>query len=278
MKAVGFLCILMVFTVMLPAQMGITWEEIPGLEARDISIGGDGGMNSDVIYAVGKNTVDYRYGGYVYRWNANNSTWVKQSVILAASVSVSPTGVPWVVRIDGKIFEKSGSFWIERSGYMQKMRANDIGAGKNGVVMVISRSDGHIYRWNGFKWVKVCNFAQGADRIDVDCLGNPWVVNSNEFIFQYCNGQWIDMTSPENIWAYDVGAECSGGWDIWITRSDDYQTPEGGPLYYTIAGGGTDWFGPTDPWVGMKTYRIDLNDGILWTVTGSGKVYKGTMW
>ena len=255
------------------AQLGIDWYERPG-SARDIAIGGDGGLNSDVVYMIGKQTVDIRYGSAIYRWNNTYSRW-DQIGGLAVAVTVTPSVVPWVVNAEGKIFEMVNSRWIERRGpWYQKMRAKDIGVGHDGRVYIISRKNGHIYYWRGSYWRRRCNFYQGAVRIDVDYQGNPWVVNSKNFIFHYYNGQWIDMTTPHNMRVFDVGIDCNG-WDVFITRAESY--PEGGRIYYTVVGNNA-WYGSMfDPDKAMKGVRLDVSDGVIWLVTASGKIYQGIM-
>jgi hypothetical protein len=276
MKKIGLIIILLIVSVTIFAQSGVIWEEIPGIFARDIAIGGSFGSNNDAVYAIEKLDGDPRYGGYVYNWNGKDKCWYRISG-LAVAISVSPAGIPWVVNAEGKIFEWVYNRFLERPGYLQSMRAIDIGIGYDGIVMIINRNNGHIYQWNGSRWSQKCTFYSGATRIDVDYLGTPWVVNSQHFIFNYKNGRWYTITSPQNtprnLKAWDVGASLSGA-ELWISRADKYNTPEGGPFYYTVPGG-VNFYGPKDPENSLKGVRIDVRNAVLWMVNGNGQVFRG---
>lgn len=273
---IGLLGVLLIAAAPPLFAQSVLWEEMPG-NARDIAIGGSGAANDDVIYMIGKQDIISAYGGWVYRWDENESDW-KSMPGLAVAVSVSPLGVPWVVNGEGKIFEWSQNRFIERPGYSQSMRARDIGIGNSGIVMIINKSDGHIYYWNGTKWIRKCKFYWNAIRIDVDYSGNPWLVNSNYNVYQYLNGSWNNMSSGEqDFHAWDIGADLNG-WEAWATRQDQFNSAEGGPPYYIITGSSDKyWYGPIDPENATKGTRIDLSDGVIWMTTATGKVWRGIM-
>jgi hypothetical protein len=138
--------------------------------------------------------------------------------------------------------------------------ATDIGVGARGDAWVtgIDRVDGghSIYRWDGGAWQIV---GGGAERLDVDPQGNPWVINASGQVLRLERGGWQLLPGL----ARDVGIGADGSvWVIGITRA---------PGGYTIhRWNGNDW-----DLVPGGAVRIDVDpQGTPWVVNDRGDVLR----
>lgn len=147
-----------------------TWELLTG-SGRDVGVGDDGS-----VWLIG---TDATGGGYSI-YNRSRNQWNRVAGG-AVRIDVDGTGTPWIVNSEGAIYRR------DRNGQWQRLpgAASDIGAGSQGDVWIIGTNavpgGFGIYRWNGTEWASVDG---GAVRIDVDGMGNPWIVNADGSIFR----------------------------------------------------------------------------------------------
>ena len=123
--------------------------------------------------------------------------------------------------------------------------------------MWIVGTDQNVYQWDAGQWVLVP--AGGAERIDVDANGTPWVVNSSGEIYTFSNNTWNRVPGL----ATDIGA----GGDIWIIGQD----PPGATDFNIYRWNNAAW----DLIVGGgAAITVDTN-GNPWVARHDGGVYYG---
>ena len=151
---------------------GGAWEQLPGF-GTDISIGAEGS-----VFLVAKGIEPG--GRAIYKWNG--SSWNKFGGA-GVRIAVDPAGNPWMINSDNYIFRKiGGGAWEQLPGF-----GTDISIGAEGSVFLLGKKNvpgGHeVYEWNGSGWTKL----EGATgvKITVDPSGNPWIVDSNNYIQRY---------------------------------------------------------------------------------------------
>ncbi len=104
---------------------GQGWVERPGtdgqgMRARDIGIGGNGS-----VFIVEKQVTHPSYGSRILYWTGNR--WEERPG-LAVKIDVDNQGFPWVVNQQGKLYQWTGSGWLEHTQVMGKsLRARDVG-------------------------------------------------------------------------------------------------------------------------------------------------------
>jgi len=199
------------------------------------------------VYLIGSNPVQGGFG--IYRWSGRDWDTIPGG---GSDITVDSDGTPWMVNAKHEIYRLDGSRWNHIAG-----SAMDIAA-CHGQVYVIGTDPvqgGYgIHRWNGRGWTSI---EGGGVRIAVGPEGMPWVVNSNNNIFQFSNGKWIEKTGS----ATDIGG---GSNQIWVIGTNPLP---GGYGIYRLKGGR--W----DPVTGSGV-RIDVDSrGAAWVVNASGEIY-----
>ena len=113
-----------------------------------------------------------------------------------------------------------------------------------------------IYRWTGREWASV---EGGAVRIDVDGMGNPWIVNSDGVIYRRERNQWQKLPGA----ARDISINAAG--DAWVVGTD----PVGGGfgIYHWT---GRDW-ARVD---GSATQLSVGGNGVVYVVNDAGAIFR----
>jgi hypothetical protein len=149
---------------------GPSWQLVPGC-GHDIAVADGYEGVAESVWVVGCNPVPGGYG--IYRQNSTGLGW-EQFPGGAVSISVDPSGSPWVTNNSGQIYHWNGSTWVHVPGC-----GEDIGVGFFGSVWVVGCNPvpgGYgVYRWNGTGWTPEPG---GAVSIGVDTGGGAWVTNS----------------------------------------------------------------------------------------------------
>jgi hypothetical protein len=253
---------------------GTAWETLPG-SATDIGAGPDGS-----VYILETATVTG--GQAISVWNG--SAW-RRIAGGGKFIDVGPGGNPWMVNASGAIFTgtltPSGTVTAPPmtlpppTGWQsQNISATDIGVGgtaDNLVAWIISATDHPaggrtIYRKSGANgsWTLI---AGAAVAIDVDALGNPWVVNHAGALFYYNNG-WIGREQGKQF--VDIGA--GGGSNVFgLVKSG------AGPDYPVYKWTGSAW----TAFPGASGVRITVdNSGYPWIATAAKAIQRwdGTAW
>jgi hypothetical protein len=227
------------------------WDPVPG-QASAIDIGANG-----QVYVLGSGSVP---GGHpIFRYNQTSNDWT-QLPGGATSIAVDPQGDPYVLNSAGNVFHwaRSRNDWDVLSGLGT---AIDVGAdGSVWLVGVLQRAGGHpIYRYTGGNWQDV---GGGGVGIGVDPNGEPWLVNSDGFVFHWDGNTWQNM--PGRGTDIDVGADGS----VWLVGV--LQRAGGHPIYrYT----GSDW---QDVGGGAVSIAVDPQ-GNPWVVNSSGNIFRDSI-
>lgn len=155
---------------------------------------------------------------------------------------------------------KLDPYWHQLPGF-----AYDVGIGANGDVWVIGtdpRPGGfgiyHLSRHGAFA------VPGGALRIDVDPLGNPWIVNFYHEIYRWVDGYWQRIPGE----ALDVGIGADGS--VWVASYEGVYLWNGlGWINYGGSGSRID-VGPNgQPWVvGMSDHIYTLVEGFWQELPG----------
>jgi len=215
---------------------GVSWPIRPG-GALDIGVGT--GLWEDAVWIVGTNNI-------VFKWIPSANSWLPTLDMTAIHIAVQADGVPWVIRPDQTIYQRSSSSptsgsWIQRPG-----TANDIGVGADGSVWIVGTSPvsgGYgMFKWNGATWIMDAT-GRGATRIAVDATGKPWIVDSSSQILQ--------RTSADPL---------GGSWQVYPGGARDIGVgPEGYP-----------WIiGTTSTWGGYNIFAWDDRVG-NWIIVAGG--------
>lgn len=240
-----------------PAAIEIAWSKIPG-EIRDIGIGG---VDEQAIWVVGGESVP---GGFeVSYWTGSGWDIIEGSA--AVAIDVGPSGYPWIVTRENRIFEWTGTDWAERPG-----EARDIGIGADGSVWIIGTDPvpgGYsIRRWTETSWEGVPGGAVAIDvyargDLDEQRQGEPWMVNADHQISRWDGSEWERQPGE----AQDIGVGANGA--VWIIGT----TPTTGG-YNIATWNGEDW--AAAPGGGV---RISVNpDGFPFAVTDDQQLLQGT--
>lgn len=157
--------------------------------------------------------------------------------------------------------------------------AYDIGVGANGDVWVI----GTDFEPGGFGIYNISGSAGfsvdgGAIRIDVDPDGNPWIVNDEDNIYRWIDGDWQRL--PGN--ALDIGIGADGS--VWVVSSEGvYLWDDQGWIDFGGSGSRIDVGPDGRPWVvGFSDQIYTLVDGEWRRLPGSagdiGVGADGSVW
>lgn len=166
------------------------------LDGRARDIGSGGGKT----YIVGNNR-------RVYERRNNNWKILPDGGFEADKLDVNSNGAVWVIDTYKKIHLFKNNTWFTING-----RATDVGAGNNSVY-IIGEND-IIFKRQNQSW-KAQNNAVKAKRVDVSGSGFPWIVGSDDYVYQLVNGKWFrkgnfkaqDLSFAEgdnNLWALSL--------------------------------------------------------------------------
>lgn len=183
------------------------WEEAGG-KGTDVAVGPQGS-----VWLLGSGAGS-NHGVYIWRGLADG--WERDDDMSGQRIAVGPGGVPWVVKADGRIYERRSKF-MSVKGWDQVLGcAKDIGVGANGDVWVIGCTAGangnQIWKYNDGSWDQA---AGSAVRISVAPDGTPWVINDDGNIYRRTtneagSGSWEHMPGK----AKDIGVGPEG--DVWV--------------------------------------------------------------
>ncbi|MGQ1838294.1 hypothetical protein ACT4S2_07520 [Kocuria turfanensis] len=240
-----------------PESIEVGWTELPG-EIREVGIGGTGEDQS--VWALSEGS--WPGGPEVNWWNGSEWEALGRE---AAAIDVAPSGYPWIVDSEGRIFEWDGSDWIERPG-----RARDIGIGVDGSVWIVGTDPAPggygIYRWTETSWEQAPG---GAVAIDVATQGDaavghqsqPWTIDENNRISRWTGSEWEQQPGE----ARDIGVGANGA--IWIVGT---ASVDGGHSIATWNGEG--WASAPG---GAVKISVDA-DGFPYVVTDDNRLLRGT--
>lgn len=240
-----------------PQSIQMTWTELPG-GTREIGVGGTGEDQS--VWALSEERTS---GGHEVNW-WNGSEWEALGRG-AAAIDVGPSGYPWIVDSDGRIFTWDGSDWTERPG-----SARDIGIGADGSVWIVGTDPvpgGYgIYRWTETSWEQAPG---GAVAIDVATQGDaavghqsePWIIDENNRISRWTGSEWSQQPGE----ARDIGVGANGA--VWVVGT---ASEPGGHSIATWNGEG--WASAPG---GAVRISVDA-DGFPYVVTDANKLLRGT--
>lgn len=167
--------------------------------------------------------------------------------------------------------------------------ASDIGVGARGAVWVtgVDRVEGghSVYRWTSTDWQIATG---GAERIDVDPQGTPWVVNSAGNILRLVRGAWevlpglardIGIGANGSVWAIGV-TPVAGGYTIHRWNGSNWDLVPGGAVRIDVDPRGNPWVvndrgeifrrNPNGSWQqipGSATAVTIANDGTVWLLS-----------
>ncbi|GAB2615402.1 hypothetical protein GCM10009696_21380 [Kocuria himachalensis] len=240
-----------------PQSIEVEWTELPG-RFQEISVGG---ISKDPsVWALSAES--WPGSPEVNYWNGEAWEALGRE---AAALDVGPSGHPWIVDADGRIFEWNGSDWIDRPG-----SARDIGIGADGSVWIVGTDPvpgGYgIYRWTETSWEKAPG---NAVAIDVATQGDPavghqsepWIIDENNRISRWTGSEWSQQPGQ----AQDIGVGANGA--VWITGTDSAPGGHGIATW-----NGEDW--ATAPGGAVKI-SVDP-DGFPYVVTDDDRLLRGT--
>ncbi len=209
------------------------WTQLGG-EGIDIGAG----AGQVFVVGTGANSIHRR----------TNNRWTNIGGGPATRVDVDGFGKPWIVKKDESISVYINNKWESRSG-----KAKDIGVANQSIYRV--GPDNRIYKYLGSnEW----NLLDGrAKRIDVDKNGEPWVIGTNDRIYQRQGGRWLVKGS---ILASDISI-AEGGDQVWVIERNS-----GTPHKYK--GNGV-W----ERFRGTLTNISTQNNGHLWGVNINKNIY-----
>ena len=241
-----------------PRAIEIAWNKLPGA-MRHIGIGGVG--EHQAIWALGGESL---FGGFeINLWNGGS--WDVLEDGAAVAIDVGPSGYPWIVTRENRIYEWTGADWAERPG-----QARDIGIGADGSVWTVGTNPvpgGYgIQRWTETGWEDVPGGAVAIDvyaRGDPDgqLQGEPWIVDADNHISRWTGSEWSRQPGV----AQDIGVGANGA--VWIIGT----TPMIGG-YNIATWNGEGW--ASAPGGGV---RISVNtDGFPFVVTDDQQLFQGT--
>ncbi|MFI7494641.1 hypothetical protein ACH9D2_07975 [Kocuria sp. M4R2S49] len=240
-----------------PQSIEVAWTELPG-KFQEIGVGGIGEDPS--VWALSDQP--WPGGPEVNWWNGDGWDALGRD---AAALDVGPSGYPWIVDSEGRIFEWDGSDWIDRPG-----SARDIGIGADGSVWIVGTDPvpgGYgIHRWTETGWEQAPG---GAVAIDVATQGDaavghqsePWIIDENNRISRWTGSEWAQQPGE----ARDIGVGANGA--VWIIGT---ASAPGGHSIATWNGEG--WASAPG---GAVRISVDA-DGFPYVVTDDNRLLRGT--
>lgn len=213
---------------------GKRWLEIPGVEAKSISIGPEG-----TVYVAGKDGRPWRYDRLRERWAYVNGD--------VAAIAVGPRGQPWIATSRAEIF--ASSFFEEQRAIsavaasavtvskplptsssaiatskeplgiasfqlIRNFSARGIAIGNDGSVFALA-FDGTLGRWNNAQ-NKFLPFPGLFARIAVTPDGKPWGVTGRNEVWRHDGSSWHVV---QNIQAQDIAIGLNG--TVIVAAPDD---------------------------------------------------------
>lgn len=187
------------------------WKKLAG-DARDIGAGA-----GDNLWAIGADGEAQVY---------SSDEW-RGTKIKGTRIDAGPKGTACLVGTNSAPYcYRQNRGWKRLHG-----RVTDIGIGGNGHLWAIGiekrKCNFNIQSFTVGKWRKVPG---AAIRIDVDPVGNPWIVNAENRIFRYEGGKWVQVAGR----AKDIGISAKG--DVWIIGADDAPYKLDGKLWVRTPG------------------------------------------
>ena len=239
-------------------SMGWVLEAGPG-SATSIGAGADG-----VAYMTA--TDNQGNGSHtLLQWNGSGFSTVNGT---GFEVDVGTNNEIWLIGSDHRVYA-SGNNGISWSGTSSPL-VSEIGLNSFvgapwalGLGTINSAGDHAVYKYNGSGWSLVPG--RGGVRIDVDGLGDPYLVNANHDIYKWnsSNSSFQLFTTQK---ATDIAVNPGGS--VWII-SNTTVAPNGDKAIYG-------WDGSTWQLTNGGAKRISVaQDGVLWIVNSDGAVYKG---
>ncbi len=222
------------------------FQGLPGA-GNDIAVGANG-----AAWLIGTNPLGGGNFG-IYHWTG--TTWA-QIPGGAVTITVDPSGNPWVINSSHSIYHWNGSTWQQFPG-----GGTDISVGANGAIWLIGTNplgggNFGIYHWTGTTWAQ---FPGAAVKIAVDPNGNPWVINSSHSIYHWNGSSW--QLFPGGGTDISVGANGA----IWLIGTN----PLGGGNFGIYHWTGTTW--ASVPGVATRI-AVDPN-GNPWVINAAGGIY-----
>jgi hypothetical protein len=143
------------------------WSEKPG-QGTDIAVGANGDVWMVGWYIRLSDTDSNPENRPIFHWTGLD--W-EEIAISAVRIAVAPDGTPWIIKNDGRLFQRIAGDWVQVEG-----QATDIGIGADGSIWVTTLTDdwnenGILAKREGSNWV-----SQGLSSaaVTVDPAGMPW--------------------------------------------------------------------------------------------------------
>jgi hypothetical protein len=257
-----------------------TWEQLPGL-ATDISVGANG-----AVWIVGALIAGQDYGS-IFKWNGSN--WTQEvSSGLGKRIAVSPTGIPWVIGADNKVYKRTSASPTTAASWVSVGQAStcaqDLAVSADGSAWVIGcgSPNGGIFKLVSGTWVEASGGGL-ATRIALGATGIPWLVNSGAQLFRrssssHSSGAWgglpglgndISVTplqANDNNYAWLIGSNAlPEGFSI-FAWNEQPSVNFGNPNPAVKS----DWYGVT----GAATQVAAAPDGKPWIVQNNGHIFR----
>jgi hypothetical protein len=179
---------------------------------------------------------------------------------------VGASGSLWIIGGDNRVWmsTNNGANWTSQNS----PNVIDIGVSSNGYVWalgsnyIVGTSDHPIFRRVNGNWVQT---GGGGVRIDVDQDGFPFVVNSNDDLYEgNLDGSFFGKSS--SVKATDIGVGPYGV--IWIIGNTTVNANGDKTVYKKV---GSVWED-----AGFSAKRISVgSDGKPWIVRADGTIYQG---
>ncbi len=248
-KIIVFSAFVTCFSLQQVVSAPSVWSSVGG-KANDIGVGANGTVWKIGIKPQGN------YGYDISKWTGNSWQTISGG---AVRIDVDPQGNPWVVNKQGAIWKYANNQWKRIDG-----TAKDIGIGANGTVWKIGTNPKGNYGYGVYKFVLPNSWqaiSGGAERIDVDPQGNPWVVNRQGAIWRNINGQWGGVSGR----AKDIGI--GGNGTVWKIGT----TPSGNYGYRISKWNGSNWATPVDG----AAAQISVDPaGKAWVANRQKRIYR----
>jgi hypothetical protein len=152
---------------------GYGWTQFNNLYPSGTVTIADIGAGGGQLWALG-GSYDGTFGYQVFKFDRVTQKWELSSAARGYRITVDNQGNPWVVNLNGQVFELVSSTWTQR-GTTGSPYAYGIGAGPDGQVWITGPVGvGTIYKWTGSAW-DLCNNLQG---VEID-RGNGFTLVTN---------------------------------------------------------------------------------------------------
>lgn len=241
--------------------LGSCWVLHPAGQAATynhrLAHGGDGSLWGTINGVAGA-------GWEVARWDG--SQWIGYGRRYAdVDIAVSPSGQPWTVDGQFRIWRLVGNVWEQVPG-----SAYNIDIGADGSIWSVKPTDSDwiwgLQRWDGSGWTDVPTPAAGATRVAVDRFGRPWISTGDNKMYRLVNGfVWEQIENVGGSWV----------WEIQIGGPGTIYGEQAWRLVYRGSFGSADvmqrWNGST--WVGVEGSASGLSidrDGRAWHSAADG--------